>query len=296
MKSTFKLLVFIVVLFVTACIPTGGNPTLKKPAYRGLYVNKFDTIFQDTSKENDLLRWAKSKDFNALTLYGLSEIISDPSLYNDLAAFILRAKTSYGISEVNATRGKASDYTTYVNNYNNSRTNTLERFNWANLEREFWNGDNTFTYSFLQLQTIKNWGLTQTPIVKTEEYIGWLRDSSGAPSNTIRESQIADSLVLVVDRLLLHDYQQNLSFSYVQDRLDTLGQKALAQGKVLDVAIIFSAQNPTFSGAYFTTHPFLDAYNFINNANNAASYPGKKGINLVGYQIYNYSYAKLARP
>lgn len=288
--------IFVLSLLIYACIPIGTTPVTRYPAYRGLYVNKFDTIFKDTTKENTLLRWAKKNNFNALTLYGLGEIIPYSSKYNDLASFILRAKTSYGITEVNATRGKAVDFTVNVNAYNNSRVNTSERFNWANLEREFWNGDNTFTYSFTQLQQMKIWGLTQIPVVKTEEYIGWLRDSSGAPYNAVREAQIADSIVLVVDRLLLHDYQVNLSFSYLQPRLDILGQKALAQGKVLDVIIIFSAENPTFSGAYFTTHNFVEAYDFINNANNAASYTGKSGIKLIGYQIYNYSHGVAARP
>ena len=238
-------LISILSFLVYACIPTGTTPIARYPAYRGLYVNKFDTIFKDTSKENTLLRWAKKNNFNALTLYGLGEIIPYSSKYNDLASFILRAKSSYGISEVNATRGKAIDFTVNVNAYNNSRVNTLERFNWANLEREFWNGDNTFTYSFTQLQQMKTWGLTQTPIVKTEEYIGWLRDSSGAPYNAVRQAQIADSIVQTVDRLLVHDYQSTLSFSYVQPRLDVLGQAALAQSKILDVIIIFSAENPS---------------------------------------------------
>ncbi|MCB0506757.1 MAG: hypothetical protein R2739_10460 [Chitinophagales bacterium] len=295
MKKYF--LIICISCLVYACIPTGGgNPFTRLPEYRGLYVNKFDTILGDTAKENNLLRWAKRENFNALTLYGLSKIVSEPSIYNTLAAFILKAKTDYGFKEVNATRGKASDFTNYVNAYNNSRTNTAERFNWANLEREFWNGDNTFTYSFLQLQQMKNWGLTQTPVVKTEEYIGWLRDSSGAQTTPARRIEIADSLVMVVDRMLIHDYQQNVSFGYVEERLDTLGQRAIAQGKILDVAIIFSAETPTYSGAYFSTHPFVDAYNIIYNANSAATYPGKAGIRLVGYQIYNYSHARNARP
>ncbi len=296
MKYQNYLLIFIFSVLAYACIPTGTTPVTWYPAYRGLYVNKFDTIFKDTSKENTLLRWAKKNNFNALTLYGLGEIIPYSSKYSDLASFILRAKSSYGITEVNATRGKAVDFSVYVNAYNNSRVNTSERFNWANLEREFWNGENTFTYSFTQLQQMKTWGATQTPVVKTEEYIGWLRDSSGAPYNAIRESQIADSIVQIVDRLLIHDYQSALSFSYLQSRLNVLGQAAQAQGKVLNVIIIFSAENPAFSGLYFTTHNFVEAYDFINNANNAAAYTGKSGIKLIGYQIYNYSHGSAARP
>jgi hypothetical protein len=301
MKIRLPLIVIVISVFIHSCTskvkPMSVDVLTPAIEYKGLYVNKFDSIFKDTAKENTLLRWAKTNNFNALTLYGLGEIIPYTSQYTELARFILKAKTGgYGITEVNATRGKASDFTTHINAFNNSRINVLEGFNVANLEREFWNGDNSFTYSINQLQAMKTWGLTQTPIVKTEEYIGWLRDSSGAPFSAIREAQIADSLVRVTDRLLIHDYQVSLSFSYVQPRLNTIGLAAIAQGKVQQVAIIFSAENPDFSGVYFTTHPFVDAYTVINNANNAASYAGKAGIKIIGYQLYNYSHGKLARP
>ncbi len=272
---------------------TSMLPTL--PAYRGLYVDGFNTIIGDTAKENNLLRWAKANNFNVLTLYGLNYFLPNSSSYTSLASFIKKAKTSYAITEVNATGGTTANFTTNVNNYNTSRTNTIERFNWCNLEREFWNGDQSFNYSYTVMQQTKQWGATQTPVVKIEEYIGWLKDSATAPVNAARESQIADSIVQVVDRLLIHDYQANISFSYLQSRLSILGQRAAAQGKTLDVVIIFSAE-PIFSAPFFTLNNFVNAFNTIKTANSNASYAGKANINIVGYQLFDYSNGKAVRP
>jgi hypothetical protein len=304
MKNIFYTLVLI--LLISACSKkTGGNTdiivedTTNKPAtlpaYRGLYVDGFNTILGDTAKENNLLRWSKKNSFNVLTLYGLNYFLPNSSSYTSLASFILKAKTTYGITEVNATGGTTANFTTNVNNYNISRANATERFNWCNLEREFWNSDQTFNYSYTVMQQTKIWGAAQSPTVKIEEYIGWLKDSATAPVSAARESQIADSIVQVVDRLLIHDYQANINFSYVQPRLSILGQRAAAQGKVLNVVIIFSAES-IFSGPYFTTNNFVNAFNIIKNANASATYAGKVNINILGYQLFDYSEGKLVRP
>ena len=304
-----KKLVYIIttVLFLSACnknikddtaadivIDSTDKPTTL-PAYRGLYVDGFNNILGDTAKENTLLRWSKANNFNVLTLYGLNYFLPYNSSYASLAVFIKKAKTNYAIIEVNATGGTTANFTTNVNNYNASRTNVAERFNWCNLEREFWNNDQSFYFSYNTMKQTKIWGATQNPVVKIEEYIGWLRDSIGAPANPERESQIADSIVQVVDRLLVHDYQANISFNYLQPRLSILGQRAAAQGKVLDVVIIFSAES-VFSGPYFTTNNFINAFNIIKTANTNVTYAGKANINLLGYQVFDYSAGKLVRP
>ena len=304
-----KKIVYIITtaLFLTACnkniktenpidiVIDSTDKPVTLPAYRGLYVDGFNNILGDTAKENTLLRWSKANNFNVLTLYGLNYFLPYSSSYAGLAVFIKKAKTSYAIIEVNATGGTIANFTTNVNNYNTSRTDVTERFNWCNLEREFWNNDQTFNFSYTTMKQTKIWGATQTPVVKIEEYIGWLRDSIGAPANGIRESQIADSIVQVVDRLLVHDYQANISFGYLQPRLSILGQRAAAQGKVLDVVIIFSAES-VFSGPYFTNNNFINAFNNIKTANTNATYAGKANINLVGYQLFDYSEGKSVRP
>jgi hypothetical protein len=304
MKNIFYTIA--ILLFITSCTKKAAttsdiivedttNKPSTLPAYRGLYVDGFNTILGDTAKENNLLRWASKNNFNVLTLYGLNYFLPNSSSYTSLASFILKAKTTYAITEVNATGGSTANFTTNVNNYNISRANTAERFNWCNLEREFWNSDETFTFSYNVMKQTKIWGAAQSPTVKIEEYIGWLKDSPSAAVNPVREREIADSIVQIVDRLLIHDYQANISFSYLQSRLSMLGQSAAAQGKVLNVAIIFSAE-PVFSGPYFTTNNFINAFNIIKNANASATYAGKANIIIVGYQLFDYSEGKLVRP
>ena len=298
---------FIGTILLSACNKTQSAETAKPavinstiiplalPAYRGLYVDSFNLILGDSAKENDLLRWAKTNNFNVLTLYGLNYFLPYSSSYASLAEFIKKAKTGYSFIEVNATGSTVANFVTNVNSYNTARINAVERFNWCNLEREFWNGDQTFNYTYNTIKQTKIWGATQSPVVKIEEYIGWLRDSVGAPTNAVRESQIADSIVQVVDRLLVHDYQSDISFDYVKPRLSLLGQRAAAQGKVLEIVIIFSAES-VFSGPYFTNNNFINAFTLIKTANTNATYLGKANINLVGYQLFDYSEGKRVRP
>ncbi|MEO5572568.1 MAG: hypothetical protein ABIT08_06730 [Bacteroidia bacterium] len=43
-------------------------------------------------------------------------------------------------------------------------------------------------------------------------------------------------------------------------------------------------------------HSFDDAYAQIVLQHNAATFTGKKNIKIIGYQVFDYSYAKLVRP
>jgi len=67
----------------------------------------------------------------------------------------------------------------------------------------------------------------------------------------------------------------------------------------MDVIVIFSAE-PDFMYDYFNVtsqnHSFEDAYVNILNQFNAASFGSKDHIQLIGYQIFDYSYAHMARP
>jgi hypothetical protein len=301
-----KILLFLSIVLLSACQKNRTNsvvssdnqkvsPQATTPAYVGLYVDNFQLILADTAKENKLLRWAKKNNFNALTLYGINYYLPYSSNYVALQKFITKAKNNYAIKEVNMTGGSAVNFTNDVSLYNASCSLAVQKLNWCNLEREFWNGDQSFNFSYTIMDATKTWGVAQTPSVKIEEYIGWLKDSVTAPVNPAREASIADSIVKVVDRLLVHDYQANLNFAYVQPRLNLLGQAAIAHGKKLDVVIIFSAEQ-SFSRTYFSNNPFINAFTLIKNANTSATYSGKAGINLVGYQIFTYADAILARP
>ena len=256
--------------------------------YHGLYVDSTSSIIGDTVKENGLLRWCLSKNINTLSFYDLRQAMS-PVKAGYLARFLKLAKTKYGIKENTAVVGSDAFISSYLDTFNRSKADTLERFNTINLEREWWNGDGTFKSYVKILTKLKQWGQSQTPMVKTEEYIGWFVRPSG------KELYMANELVKNSERILVHVYQQTLSFQYILSRLSYLGQAAKSQGKIFPVVIIFSAEL-NFSADYFRIYDFEDAYGIITSGYLNSDFPGKENIKLVGYQIFDYSYAKSVKP
>ena len=268
---------------------------LTTPTYKGVYVDGFSMMIGDTAAENNMLRWCKKEGLNALSLYDTKALLLNSSSFPKLAKFIKKAKTQYGIKSVAAVRSLGSQFTGSTSTYNNSRTDTLERFNVFNLENEFWNGDatNTFGDWYKSLSTMYTTAQLAKPKVTSEFYFGWFQN----PIN--KEVTQASKMVSTTNRILLHDYWASPNFSYMQGRLSFIGQEALKQNKIIDIIVIFSVE-PSFAYDYFDNmsqnHSFLDAYNSILTQHNAASFAGKDNIRIVGYQLYCQSWARRARP
>lgn len=266
------------------------------PTYRGLYVDNFNTILGDTAKENTLLRWCKQYKIKVISLYDLNTIFQHPANNNPkLAAFIKKAKTNYQIRQVAAVRGTDANFTQTISIYNDTRTDTTERFNVFNLENEWWNNGTAcdFTCYTAHLKTEFNLAHAAVPPIISEEYIGWFLNPAG------QDQLQADTLVKYSDRILVHDYRTAPDFGYMQSRLRFLGKAAKTQGKVISIIIIFSAE-PSFMANYFDVnaqnHSFDDAYAAIVTQHNAATFTGKNNIKIIGYQLFDYSYAKAVRP
>jgi hypothetical protein len=126
-----------------------------------------------------------------------------------------------------------SKVATIINNYNASRTDALEKFDYANLELEWWNKAATFKNYLKELQGINAWGDAQTTQIPTETYIGWFQNPTG------QELTQATGIVTNTDRVLVHDYQTTPTFSYMQSRLQWLGKAAKAQNKIQKVILTF---------------------------------------------------------
>jgi hypothetical protein len=220
-----------------------------------------------------------------LTLYGMGKVLRSPQLRPALADFIQRAKSGYGIRQVTAVVTKAATVTSLIDSYNNDKGNSRNRFDYINLELEWWNNAVDFETYDDNLQQMQQWGRKQSPIVPNEEYIGWFKNPEG------EDSLMAYRLVEHSSRILLHDYQSNFSFSYLQNRLDWIGRAARLQGKVMPVVVIFSPK-PEFAFGYFTDHSFDDAWQWLTTAFRDAQFAGKDNVQLIGYQIYNQTYAR----
>ncbi|MES2520546.1 MAG: hypothetical protein V4585_20700 [Bacteroidota bacterium] len=257
--------------------------------YRGVYLDSLQYIVGNATKENNLLEWCQVNNFTTVTCYDLYTILQSSANYPKMANFIKKAKNIYGIQTVTACMGSASAFTGLINNYNVSRIDPIEKFNYSNLELEWWNNASTYKNYLTQLKGIKAWGDKQSTRIPTEEYIGWFKNPTG------QDSTQAAGLVQNSDRILVHDYQTTPSFGYMQSRFSWVGKAAKAQNKIMPIIVIFSVE-PTFSYNYFLTNSFENAYNTIVNQFNMSSFNGKANIELIGYQVFDQSYARKARP
>jgi hypothetical protein len=268
---------------------------LKTPTYKGVYIDSFNWIIGDTASENALLRWCKKEKLNAISLYDTKALLLNQSSYSKLAKFIKKARSQYGIKSVAAVRSLGSQFSGSTSTYNNSRIDTMERFNVFNLENEYWNSNatNTFGDWVKNLNTMNSVAHAAIPQIKSEFYFGWFQN----PTN--REASHAAKMIAQTDRILLHDYWASPNFSYMQSRLAYFGQEALKQNKIVDIVVLFSVEQ-VFAYDYFNTmgqnHTFQDAYNSIILQHNATSFAGKDNIRIIGYQLFCQSWARRARP
>ncbi len=110
-RLTILLFILISVLSINAKTTKGQRVfnTVATPSVRGLYVDDFKNILGNTAKENAVLAYAQAKNFNYLALYELHYFdFNNATRRTQLASFIRRAKTTYGITQVAATGEIAS--------------------------------------------------------------------------------------------------------------------------------------------------------------------------------------------
>ncbi|MGV3507887.1 MAG: hypothetical protein ACO1N7_01260 [Sphingobacteriaceae bacterium] len=285
-------IVLLLILLLSACRAnysrhTPSSPPIINDQYRGLYIDSVSYILGDTLKEYNLLRWCQRHQINSLSYYDLKRVMTTGKA-GHLASFLKLARSNYGIKENTAIVGSEVFVNSYLDTFNRSKPDTLQRFNAINLEREWWNHHGSFESYVTVLGKLNRWAKAQNPAVLTEEYIGWFKNPKG------QELNMANALLKNSDRILLHAYQEHLTFNYVLSRLSYLGRAAESQNKVFPVVIIFSAE-PKFMASYFKKHSFKEAYQIIVKGYENTSFPGKNNIKLIGYQLFDYSYMKAAR-
>jgi len=257
------------------------NAKLSSVAYSGLYVDNFFLIYGDTAKENKLLRYCTKYGFNAITLYDMNIVIAKTSNHPKVAKFIRKARTQYNIQYIAAVKETNTPFNTNITTYNAKYTNVLDRFDYFNLEKEWWNyACNFTTYNNSYLKKMYTLGRSYSPTIKSETYIGWFEN----PLN--QDLYQATEIIRSTDRILVHDYELQPSYSYVEDRLDVLNRAAINLNKTVNIVIIFSAE-PVFMQNYYKTHTLTDTYdNFMVQYN----LKPKSNINIIGYQIFCYTF------
>ncbi len=258
-----------------------------------MYIDGANSIIGNTAKENALINYAVDKGINGFAFYGLKNVISSSSNYAKVGSFLSRCAQN-GITNfvyvIVYYPGSVNGLdTTYIRKYNNSRSSSSEKFKGVNLEWEFWNGATSWATYLTTLKSYYNWTRTVSPNLTNEVYFGWFNNPSNIPQT------MANELVTYCDRIVLHDYRTSPQVSYMESRLEYLGQAALNQGKTKKIIVLFSAESE-FMGPYYTTHSFSTAYSEIVDQYTDADFNNKSGIRIYGWQIYNYSKAKQFRP
>ncbi len=262
---------------------------------RGFYLQDVGDWLGNATKENQILSYAQGNGFNYILFYDLGDINwTSTTEKNQLGAFIRKAKTTYGITQV----GGVVEYAGYVSQklipYNTSRTSSLEKFDVINLEFEFWVTSSitssycskflnaagmactkagAWQFAWRELKAID--ALCASNGLISEVYLGW-------PD----ASQMA-SIVSKADRILLSAYRPTDSdiYTYSKQRMKDIA----VNGGTTKVITLLSSET-TFMGPWLSSHPQTQPYQTISAALNAETGSFKNNISLQGYQWFTYKY------
>ena len=103
-----------------------------------LKVNNISSVLGNLSNENARLAYAQNNGFTGIQLYGLYGVFGDPTKESQLASFINRAYTTYGLTTVGCIMGRGNSGFINALAYNAS-VPAISKFNDFNKENEFWN-------------------------------------------------------------------------------------------------------------------------------------------------------------
>ncbi len=268
---------------------------------KGLYVDDFKNIIGNSVKEDALLNYAKSNDFNYLILYNTTTIHRELYPLDKMAGqeiwkdFILLAKTKFNIQKIGVVGEKAASFIPAYEYNQSVNNNPLERIDVFNLEFEFWNqhlykpggyycktylekqgyacSDNgAFDFYLNQLKEMQKMKVDSS--VEIETYIG----------NPTDKQLVA--IAKIADRLLIHYYRtkmDNLAF-YKLNRL------LILQGVNPDLEIIpiFSSRE-NHLGPWLKTHQLNDVPKAFFDQLKAIREIDTQLLNIDGVIWYRYS-------
>lgn len=157
----------------------------------------------------------------------------------------------------------------------------------------------------------KEWMKNQNKFVSNEAYIGYLNP----PGYELYESS---EMVKNLQTIDVHAYRTaaNLSdttavyalriWQFVQTRIDWIGRAQMnyMPGAKMKISLIYSFEQdgggvPQFSAPWFQANPSVtldQLHNAVEARFNAATFPGKNYVELVGWTIFPYSTARIYLP
>ncbi|HRH67236.1 MAG TPA: hypothetical protein PLU53_13115, partial [Bacteroidia bacterium] len=261
---------------------------------RGFYLKNINTWIGNTTSENSILNYAQGNGYTYIIFYDLGSFDwSSTTKKNQLAAFLTKARTTYGMTEMAPSGEIYSFFANYIIPYNNSRTVATEKFNVLNFEFEFWvsssisslycskylsaNGfscDTAGAWAFSWREFKKIDSLAAANGLISEYYLGW--------PNKGHMQQVASR----ADRILLHAYRTNDADVYQYSRNRLIDAASLnTQVKIIP---IFSSET-SFMGPWLATHPITQPYQTYSGYYTSETGTWKSNINLQGYVWFTYS-------
>ncbi len=260
---------------------------------RGYYVNGFSGILGNTTSENTLLNYTQGNGYNYLCLYDCSGLnLLSTTVKNQLASFISRAKTQYGVTQVGICSEIYSFFSQYIIPYNQGRI-ASEKVDVLNFEFEFWvtstisgqycskyltpggySCDTAGAFAFAKSQFTQIDNAAAANGLISEVYLGW--------PNKGQMQWLAQR----ADRILLHAYRTSDVdvYAYSQGRLSD----AASINSSVKIIPIFSSES-SFMGPWLASHPITQPYQTYAAGLAAETATWKQYINLQGYHWFEYT-------
>ncbi len=273
---------------------------------RGFYVNGFNSILGNQSREDSLLRFAENNGFNYLILYEVHLVhnanpLTNVSSSQTFANFISKAKTQSGINQIGVAAENYWFFSNVIAVYNQQHTALNEKVDVYNFEFEFWiptSVESAAYYCTTYLQpnalTCDTAGAFQF-YIKNLHQIDSLSNANGQLSeayfgffNAGQGNQIVQT---GVDRVLLSiylptsNYSASYQYNYVKPRLQNLATSQIP----IKVLPIYSAE-PNFMKSWVDTNPFFEPFTTIENSLQTETASWKNYISLEGIQWFAYSF------
>jgi hypothetical protein len=264
--------------------------------YRGVYVDRFDRLLEDTAESRAFLQWAQRNNIRHLSCYDLYTVLSKQELTDKLVAFMKVAREQYDILSFDAVAASAAFLIDKVYAFNIAHKEEGIIFSSFNLEREWWTEEVSFTSHTRNMQQLRTFisDSSLLPGLSLETYIGWF-----GLVGTSKETE-AMSLIQYADVISVSAYQKNPRFSYLRSRLEELAKAASQTHKKQDIVILFSMEED-FSGKYSRRKSYQQMYDALMEEYNSyirsrEGHTMEKYLNIKGWKVFAQSYARKFRP
>lgn len=272
--------------FVTASSP-----------WRVLKLNAIQTYLGDGTQEDNVLEYCRKLGFNWLQYYGLYTVLgggTNPNTGNlytdDLAAFITKTRTVFGINRIGAIMGAGTAGFSLALAYSAAYPNAA--FNDYNKENEFWNYPAPGTETFAAWIASMNWLRAQ---VSAPDFISAYIANPGGAIWGVSEAE--DMINAGIDYFETTNYTTYTgppsNPANAQDVIDD-SLKFLA-GACINIGAsqkfkfndLMSAE-PGFQGPYFTDHVVTGTFTEWKTQYAAINYTGKGRAINTGFNVFSY--------